>query len=498
MRLILPGLLAVVAIPAHAQPIDPAALQHVATVDERFQSYNVEMVEVTGGRFWKPYRLGPPKDAADRYAYRPPIDLANVRLRRLATALGPAYIRVSGTWASATYIAENETEAAPTGFTTTLRPSQWRGMAAFAKAVGGELVLSAPTSPGTRDTTGVWNAAQLEALLRQSRALGMTVAGAAFMNEPNLIGTTGAPADYSVADYARDYARFVAAVRSVAPGTRVLGPGAVGGAGMEPLAAASGLKTLPADQLVAAARPPVDIYNYHHYGSVSQRCATSGPLATKPADALDPAWLARADETFAYHKSLRDTHAPNAPIWVTETAQAACGGSPWAATFADTPRYIDQLGRLARAGVAAVFHNTLAASDYALIDERDFSPRPSYWAALLWGRLMGTKALSVESDNASMRIYGHCLKNRPGGVGLVAINLAPTPSEVRFVGKGKVYALAGAQNNEAVTLNGQPLSLVKRDSIPSLRAVRADGSAQVAAAGVTFIALPDAGAPACR
>jgi hypothetical protein len=26
----------------------------VGTVDERFQSYNIEMVEVIGGRFWKP------------------------------------------------------------------------------------------------------------------------------------------------------------------------------------------------------------------------------------------------------------------------------------------------------------------------------------------------------------------------------------------------------------------------------------------------------------
>jgi hypothetical protein len=29
-----------------------ADLRQVATADERFQSYNVEMVEVTGGRFW--------------------------------------------------------------------------------------------------------------------------------------------------------------------------------------------------------------------------------------------------------------------------------------------------------------------------------------------------------------------------------------------------------------------------------------------------------------
>ena len=31
-------------------------MQRIATVDERFQSYNVEMVEVTGGRFWKRYK----------------------------------------------------------------------------------------------------------------------------------------------------------------------------------------------------------------------------------------------------------------------------------------------------------------------------------------------------------------------------------------------------------------------------------------------------------
>ena len=34
---------------------NPSTMPKVATVDPRFQSYNVEMVEVIGGRFWKPY-----------------------------------------------------------------------------------------------------------------------------------------------------------------------------------------------------------------------------------------------------------------------------------------------------------------------------------------------------------------------------------------------------------------------------------------------------------
>jgi hypothetical protein len=77
--------------------IDPTNMTRVGTVDERFQSYNIEMVEVTGGRFWKPYGSEPPTAGTDLYAYRPPIDLNNSKLRKLAAALGPAYMRVSGT-----------------------------------------------------------------------------------------------------------------------------------------------------------------------------------------------------------------------------------------------------------------------------------------------------------------------------------------------------------------------------------------------------------------
>ena len=34
----------------------PENMPRIGTVDDRFQSYNIEMVEVTGGRFWKPYK----------------------------------------------------------------------------------------------------------------------------------------------------------------------------------------------------------------------------------------------------------------------------------------------------------------------------------------------------------------------------------------------------------------------------------------------------------
>ena len=82
-----------------AKPTDGLGLSSLAklgTVDERYQAYNVEMVEVTGGRFWAPYG-GP---ANERYRQRPPIDLTDPKLVALAKGLGPSLMRVSGTWST--------------------------------------------------------------------------------------------------------------------------------------------------------------------------------------------------------------------------------------------------------------------------------------------------------------------------------------------------------------------------------------------------------------
>ena len=112
--------------------IAPSSLPRIGTVDPRFQSYNIEMIEVTGGRFWKPYRSAPsalaqpPQPgsgaASNLYQYRPPIDLADARLRKLAAALAPAYMRVSGTWANSTYFRRSGQPAADTAGRFQRRP----------------------------------------------------------------------------------------------------------------------------------------------------------------------------------------------------------------------------------------------------------------------------------------------------------------------------------------------------------------------------------------
>src|SRR5437764_7493546 len=151
---------------SHSSSISPADMSRISTVDERFQSYNVEMLEVTGGRFWKPYSStmnsssAQPKAQSEStpagmdpnlYEYRAPINLSNPRLRKLAAALGPAYVRVSGTWANSVYFQNSDDPApstAPAGFGSVLTREEWKGVIDFAQAVNAEIVTSFATSQG--------------------------------------------------------------------------------------------------------------------------------------------------------------------------------------------------------------------------------------------------------------------------------------------------------------------------------------------------------------
>ena len=68
-------------------------LKQVGEVDERYQSFNVEMCEVVGGDFWIPYDLlDPEKAKAGGFAALkrtiPPVNLYDNKLRTLASALG--------------------------------------------------------------------------------------------------------------------------------------------------------------------------------------------------------------------------------------------------------------------------------------------------------------------------------------------------------------------------------------------------------------------------
>lgn len=475
--------------------IAPADLKAIGTIDPRFQSYNIEMVEVTGGRFWKPYlRTTRAFDERDRYSDRAPIDLANTRLRKLAAALSPAYLRVSGTWANATFFTDTEHAPAtpPPGFNTVLNRAQWRGVIDFARAVDAGIVTSFAVSAGSRAADDAWMPDQAQHLVDDTRSQGSRIAAAEFMNEPTLAAANGAPPGYDAKAYGRDFRVFREWMQRAAPETLIVGPGSVGDS------AAPSVPGLRTRDLLAASGEGIDRFSYHHYNTVSPRCGGSD----EPAQALSEEWLARTDATLSVYRGLRDQFAPGKPIWLTETADAACGGNRWDKTFLDTFRYLDQLGRLAKSGVQVVMHNTLAASDYGLLDEGTFHPRPNYWGALLWHQLMGTTVLDASAATApGLHVYAHCHPSTPGAVTVLAINI--TRSAFRTIVlplRSERYTLRAAKLQSAIVqLNSSTLALAGGNDLPRLSGhATAAGPIRLAPATITFLTIPGAANPACR
>jgi hypothetical protein len=512
--------MAVLAVhPGRAQmpTFSPQTLPRVGTVHELFHSYNVEMVEVTGGRFWKPYASAskpatpppappegaPPSPMASLFEYRPPLNLGDTRLVALAKALGPAYVRVSGTWANSVYFHDADSPAPdkpPQGFNSVLTRAQWKSVVDFVRASGGRLMTSFAWSAGTRDAAGVWTPEQARRIVAFTKAAGGSIDAAEFVNEPNYAANGAAPDGYDGAAFARDIAVFREFFRKDVPGGVFLGPGSAGEGGVLDGVQVAGRIT--SQDLLKPASTGIDAFSYHIYTAVSERCARGMPaLGTTREAALTQDWLFRADKIHNFYAGLRDRFEPGKPLWVTEMADAACGGNPWASTFLDTFRYLNVYGRLARQGVQVVAHNTLAASDYGLIDEATHAPRPNYWAALLWKRLMGTGVLEPGiAPSTDFYTYAHCMHGRAGGVTLLAINAGAAAATLEVAMPGERYMLTADElQARDVRLNGDVLRAAEAGGVPRLAGRPVPkGPLSLPPTSITFVTFPHAGNLACR
>jgi heparanase len=500
---------------AQAVRLDPKSMPAIAHVDERFQSYNVEMIEITGGRFWAPYKsqASAPADTeqptpggmpASLYRYRPPVDLSNPRLRKLAAALGPAYMRVSGTWANSTYFADSEgpaPEKPPAGFNGVLTRAEWRGVVDFARAADAELVTSFAISPGVRDANGVWTSTEAQKILDYTKSIGGSIAAAEMFNEPTFASMGGAPKGYDAASYGRDFHAFHDFMQKAAPSVKILGPGAVGEGGL--MGNIPGMKVIHSADILRDEGPGLDVFSYHFYGGVSKRCnMMGGPMGSSPETALSNEWLSRTLKDEEFYAKLRDEFLPGKPIWLTETGETACGGDPWASDFIDAFRYLNQLGALATKNVQVVMHNTLNASDYAFIDESTLMPRPDYWAAVLWRRLMGTTVLDAgPSSSPNLHLYAQCLRGKPGGVDVLAINVDRTKAaHLRLPQKSLRYTLTSDDlMSPTVMLNGVMLQASEAGDLPPMNgASQKSGDIELAPISIAFFAIPGAHNNACR
>ena len=489
---------------ARSVEVKAASLPLVRTIDERFQSYQIGFSHLTGGDTWKAYDALPkgerPKDVSAVREPRAPTDLTNRRLRALTAALAPFYLRYSGTTANNVYFHDSDTPppaTAPDGYKVVLTRQRWKDAVEFAAAVDTKIVTSFTISEGVRDGAHAWTPKMAAPWMAYTRSIGGEIYAAELFNEPNAPEPPHMPKGFSAADFARDFAVFRASMAQVAPEVKLAGPGnaTLGIAGVKSIMGAT-----PEQYAAASPTPKFDIVSYHFYPALAQRCAPAdSPQGISADKALTEDFLARPDAQFQEMKALRDRYAPGAPIWLTETGGAACGGLQWQPTFLDTFLYADTHARLAKQGLDAIFTHALISGSNGVIDEKTFEPNASYWTALLWRRLMGAQVLDAGQIKPGLHLYAHCQRGVAGGVTLLAINLENAPADLRLSGPANLYALPSPElQSRTVLLNGKPLAIGAANTLPELSPTSVKGGrVQLAPTSVNFIALPKAGNPAC-
>lgn len=485
---------------------DFRTLRTIRTISPRLVSYNIEMAEVTGGTFWKAYTpeqiagtqpvtsIRSVEDQAGCMQVYPPIELADRKLRCLAAALGPAWVRVSGTWATKTYYDfDGHTGGTPPeGYQNVLTADRWRAVLDFVKAVEGRLLISVSHCAGTHDEP--WRPDQARLIFDASRDYGVPIDAVEFINEPNFLAMSGLPKGYTAADYARDQDIFCRFVRENYPGTQIVGPctATVGSPNVHGLESGLAGKFLPVpivDELMAGAEEMPDVFSYHCYFGTSQRIAAMGGC-WEPEEALSEAYLSVAADCAGRYGEIRDRLCPGAPLWVTESGDAAGGGTVWASTYLDVLRTLNELGSFARLTDGVIFHNTLAASDYGFLAPGTFEPRPNYFAVLLWNRLMGTAVYDAEeSCREGAHVYVHGRKDgKPGAAWLVLNNSRTEETAVALPVEAERYTLSAPRLRAGVmTLNGRPLVL-DNGRLPDMEPMRqAPGTVLLPPATATFL-----------
>lgn len=487
--------------------LQDGGLEELRRIDERLVSYNIEMTEVTGGTFWKAYTpeqiagtepFPPIKDFAELATLMqvyPPIDLYEKNIRTLAAALGSCYIRVSGSWATGTYYDfDGHTGGEiPEGYRAVLTKEQWTGVLDFVKAVNGKLLISVSNCDGDHVGGKPWTPEQAKLLFDFSRDYGVPIDAAEFMNEPNMLGMSGAPNGYTLEDFTRDQDAFYRFVRENYPEVLIVGPCACGDAISERTAAmAAAIKAVKTVDMLELCKEKADAFSYHCYAGVSERGASIGGH-WDAEDAMKEEYLGVVRDAAEFYAPIRDKYCPGGQMWVTEAADAGCGGNTWGSTFLDVIRSADELGRFATITDGIIFHNTLASSDYGYLDHRTHLPRPNYWLVYLWNKLVGmTVYRAKEEIREGAHVYVHSRRDGKTGYVYILINNSKTDvTEVELPCDAEAYVLSGSElRSPDIMLNGTQLKVGDDLSIPETNPVKAPkGSFCLPPATVAYLVL---------
>ena len=326
----------------------------------------------------------------------------------------------------------------------------------------------------------------------------MPIEAVEFMNEPNLLAYSGAPKDYNFADFIRDQDIFTKWVHENYPECLVVGPCSVGGGKMGKMNVEKGLMkklagSMATENLLKGSKEKMDVYSYHYYNGVSGRITTL-PFVHWPASkAHSEEYLDAAPFCAKANIKWRDAYAPGAQMWVTESGDAGGGGTEWASTYLEVLRTLNELGTFPTITDGVIFHNTLASSDYGWLKHGTFEPRPSYFAVLLWSKLMGTTVYDSEiAIQEGAHVFCHSRKDgKDGCVYLIINNSLTDKTTVNLPKEALRYTLCGNGNmrSRAIFLNGKELTLGANDELPAMEGVEVSGTIELAPGTCTFLVM---------
>ena len=385
------------------------------TVSDKFLSFAIDTSQVVGGNWWSAdgeATIGVGADEAE------PFDFTRTRLRNMARELAPAYLRIGGTEADKVfYDMQNQgLDEAPGKYEFVFTAQHLDSIAEFAQAMGFEIFFTLNAGPGPRDE-GKWQPDNARELMTYTAQHHYPVTVWEFGNEMN-----GYLINYFMTvrpkQYTEDMTALVALRNEITPGIPVAGPSpafwpVIG----EPF------KVL--EDYLRLGGHLFDIVTWHYYPQQSKRC----PITTLPArkgNALFAPFLNEAGNFADTAGSYRDQYAPNAEVWLGETGNAQCGGAPGISDrFVAGFWWLDQLGLMATKGHPVVVRQTLAGSDYGMINDETLNPNPDYWNSLLWKRLMGDRVLATSAEQSPVRLrhYAHCNPDGGGKVTVLLLNL---------------------------------------------------------------------------
>nr|KYP41862.1 Heparanase-like protein 2 [Cajanus cajan] len=206
----------------------------------------------------------------------------------------------------------------------------------------------------------------------------------------------------------------------------------------------------------------------------------------------DPFYLSKIAQTFKDVSVAVNEYSPSAGAWVGESGGSYnSGGKDVSNTFVNGFWYLDQLGMTSTFNHKVYCRQALVGGNYALLNTTTFIPKPDYYGALLWHRLMGNKVLSVFHEGSSyLRVYAHCSKKEPG-ITVLLINMSNSTSfQVSLENDMNLYPSLeavkrktskpmreeyhltpkdGNLQSDVVLLNGTPLKLTKSKDIPAMK-----------------------------